>query len=418
MAVTAACVMVFGISLLQNSRILLVLGPHIATLGIAVIAACLLVALLLLAEGVDNPVPFLYAPCVLLFAILLHLRFQMNTGIANDIRGVAVVSATFLYFPVLYACRRLGAERAVRVFLFVIAGYVAAYLALSIAVIFFGIFTDVARRSLILNDPFRGARVFFAASAGAFLFFCAFGLRREGGRSAEERAWRTRGSDRIADEAIARPETRRGAQALAWTGTLLAVAAFILAQSRVVSAIMLLLLACWVVGAHRLLRWGMICVPVLLFVIGACAPLLSFLVQDELAGYDLPTLSLRIATMTTAAELFLQYPLFGFGYSSFSTMRMAIGHDYYFDDLGILGFVSIGGLFGLAWAVAAAAIMARIASGFLMSPAPAIRSLGYAAAFVLLTMFPSPTMMLGEGLPIFSLLWALRTGLQEEGRLA
>ncbi|TPE48171.1 hypothetical protein [Amaricoccus solimangrovi] len=380
----AASAGLFLLTLVQYSRLMLFVLPPVASLGLLLVIASGTIGLLVLAEGVYSIFPFVFFLNVVILVLVSLMVFSMRSDSPNDYRALGAISGALLYFPVFCLCRRLGVEEGLRIIALILLGYATLYVLLASVVVFADGFQNAPDVSLILNDPFRSRRVYFLASAGALLLFLS------GGRTG----------------VLPGP--------LAWLALAAALAAFLLAQSRVPSAILLLLLVAWFLRADRLLAWMLPAVPVGLLVIGLVGSMMAPELSRALLAQDMPTLRLRAETLSVAADLFEAHTLIGFGMAAdFSKAQEMLRVSLYFEDLGPIGIAGIGGLAWLAWLVTTAAICAVVSHRCLMARRPLERALGFAGAFALLMSTTSANLLTGDGGIVFATIWAASNALRE-----
>lgn len=379
------CFAVLSVTIVFYSRLTLLIMPPTASLGLLIFTCGTAVACTLLSEGIRFGAPFIYITELLIMSIVSAFLFQIQFGFENDFRVAFSVSGIISYFLILFSCRKIGYHNTLFMVIIVLSIYVFVYDLISFMVVFMKGFLDAPSRSLILNDPFRGRRVYFLASTGALLLFGSL------------IDWRPR-----LTPVVVLP--------------VLAAAAFLISQSRVPIAIMILLLSLRWLRADRLLAAGLLLVPVTIVVTGLSVPVVAPQISQLLSKGDWPTMDLRIETLTVAGHLFSEYPILGTGTAAdFSNLRSILNADLYPEDLGVVGLMSSGGVVWLLIFTVSVATCVAIARSFLLSGRAGDRELGYAAAFLALFSMTTTVILTGDGAMILGILWALSTARQGEG---
>jgi len=383
--ITLTAVTIIAGFVLWFSRLILLFGNPIATLGIAgVLVGTGCVAFLRVRRGYGSAFLFLLVSASL--TGIWMLQFIRNTGMVGDMRSFANVAGIFAFTPFLVLLQAHGVRKTLRLFFIIGFVYVTIYAGLSFALLELGRFGDVPALSVILQDPGRGRRIYSNTAIIAYVLCYQIASIRQ----------------------------HRGItfNSLAVMVTLYAIYA---AQSRVAMAIYLILTILVLINSSWLRRAAMNAYFILFFAYITVVIFSYGLIGQVLEDVQDESLSLRLESLSTAYGFFLDNPIFGLGIpGDASFYRSLTGYYYFPDDLGGLGIIASYGLVGLIWVYF---MMRQLQHGANICDRGChaeFVAASHAASFVILTTAFSHNLFAADGGIIFALLFAIHTYVRGE----
>lgn len=364
-----ACLGILLFAIINESRLLLIVRPTIASAGLLIMVASLGVGFVVNRYNWNSLGYGLFVIFSALMSLLWLTTFTVRTGWPTDYRALAMISGLFCFFPAYALFLAMGTERGLILVSYLLATLMCLYLAAAIIVVVFDGLQNAPDRSLILNDGFRGRRIYMPA---AFMITCLF-------------------------LAIAKARMR-GRLPLTSGMVLGTIACFILAQSRVGGTIAAILLILYFYDFRRLTQAVLFTVVTATLVLGTIVALAARGYLQSLDLGELSSLTLRLDNYKLAMDILDDNPILGLGIASNEDQLMELfGSYFYFDDLGPIGILATGGIVGYAFYLLIGTLAFRASSQLMKSDELLTRALGYSVGFPILYMVTYPDIIFGSG---------------------
>ncbi len=305
----------------MKTRVFLLFLPPLSS-GLIVIGVMCLAAGFLLKPNKHIFEPIVATATICVLVIAWSYAYRTNTSLEANYKVLANYLCIALIFPALVCYQRVGVETTLKFLYLILEAYTLVYFVFALQVQISGSVDYFQKFSnpgaVVLFDPVRGYRLFFANNLVAFTIF-------------------------YQSYSIAKRKNIQINLALVAIG----LADLYMAKARGFSAAMISALI--MMGLPRKVRhYSAIAVACIVFTILTIAIVNVSFLQDHLAN-DV-TLSIRQRSIVDAISNFKEYPLLGLGLPGDNSDYFSM-YSYYYDptDLGVIGIAAACGISGAMW---------------------------------------------------------------------